>query len=193
MAEETSFAFTEIRRETQARGRFIAYQEIIYRGPDGKERKWETVERARKADAVMVIPWLRPSGRLLLIRQLRPPAQGAVLEFPAGLVEAGEDPRRAAERELSEETGYQGVALNVLPVSYNTPGISGETVLTVFVDIDENSAANLSPTPAREECEWMEMVIVERGELRDFIDREAAANAKFDSKVLAYLLGMLEG
>ena len=41
----------------------------------------------------------------MLIRQYRYPINDYIYEFPAGLVEEGEDFREAASREIFEETG----------------------------------------------------------------------------------------
>lgn len=54
----------------------------------------------------------KPTGpELLLEKQFRPPADKIVVEFPAGLVDAGESPEEAAVRELLEETGYVGTVI----------------------------------------------------------------------------------
>ncbi len=45
-------------------------------------------------------------GGVLLVRRANPPRQG-LWAFPGGFVDAGEDPRRAAERECEEETGLR--------------------------------------------------------------------------------------
>jgi ADP-ribose pyrophosphatase len=60
--------------------------------------------------AVMVIPMLQmPDGslRLVLERQFRYPVGQVMIEFPAGKLDAGEDPWLCAQRELMEETGYR--------------------------------------------------------------------------------------
>lgn len=48
--------------------------------------------------------------RVVLVRQYRYPLGGYIYEFPAGLVEPGEDFHRAGIRELKEETGQIGRA-----------------------------------------------------------------------------------
>jgi ADP-ribose pyrophosphatase len=55
--------------------------------------------------AVVVIPIL-DDGRLVLERQFRYPVGEVMTEFPAGKLDAGEDPLTCAKRELLEETGY---------------------------------------------------------------------------------------
>ena len=45
-------------------------------------------------------------GRVLLVRRLNEPLRGK-WTLPAGFVDAGEDPARAAERECHEETGIE--------------------------------------------------------------------------------------
>ena len=45
-------------------------------------------------------------GKLLLERQYRYPTGKAMIEFPAGKLDRGENPLVAAQRELKEETGY---------------------------------------------------------------------------------------
>ncbi len=58
-------------------------------------------------DWVNVVPVLAgPEPRFLMVRQFRHGAGAVTTEFPAGIVEPGEDPRAAAARELAEETGH---------------------------------------------------------------------------------------
>jgi len=64
-----------------------------------------TYTRYRASDVVIVVPFL-DSERLVMIRQYRYPIDKVLLEFPAGHVETGEDPKNTAARELEEETGY---------------------------------------------------------------------------------------
>ena len=61
-------------------------------------------EKLKRADTIAVVPIL-PDNRILLIDDEQP-GRAAILTFPAGRVETGEEPLAAAKRELLEETGY---------------------------------------------------------------------------------------
>ena len=43
----------------------------------------------------------------ILVEQYRPGPEKKLISFPEGMIEANEDPVKAAQRELIEETGYQ--------------------------------------------------------------------------------------
>jgi 8-oxo-dGTP pyrophosphatase MutT (NUDIX family) len=85
------------------------------------ERKWLRVrqDRVRTASGVEIAefhviespPWaailcVTEARELVLVEQYRHGHGGPSLELPAGVLEPGEDPVSAAQRELAEETGY---------------------------------------------------------------------------------------
>ena len=118
-----------LKATTLAAGRFLRLDEVEYIDGRGQRRRWESAGRQGGVWAVLVIATLRPSGRLLLIRQYRPPVDGFVLEFPAGLVDAGETPGQAAAREVLEETGYHGCVRWMGPQTCSSPGMTSEGVM----------------------------------------------------------------
>jgi ADP-ribose pyrophosphatase len=71
---------------------------------------WDTAERttiAAEADGVDILAVTEGAGQpkhVILVAQYRPPLGKMSLEFPAGLVDAGETCEQAAIRELKEET-----------------------------------------------------------------------------------------
>ena len=69
-------------------------------------------------DWAMVIPEFE--GNFLLVRQWRHASESLSLEFPGGVIDRGEQPAAAAERELLEETGFKaGKLLHLGTVSPN--------------------------------------------------------------------------
>lgn len=83
-------------------GKFLrAYRDTV-RLPDGSHA---TREYVKHPGAVVVIPLL-DDGRVVLERQYRYPIGQVMIEFPAGKLDAGEDPLVCGQRELLEETGY---------------------------------------------------------------------------------------
>jgi len=63
---------------------------------------------------------------LLLVKQYRYPIKQASLELPAGKLDYGENPNKAAKRELEEETGYTAKKWQSLGFVYTTPGFCDE-------------------------------------------------------------------
>ena len=54
---------------------------------------------------VHIVP-VHDDGRMMLVSQYRYPGRATCVEFPGGVVDAGETPLDAARRELLEETGF---------------------------------------------------------------------------------------
>ena len=175
---------------TLAAGRFLRLDLLEYSDAAGKPRRWESAARQGQAEAVLTIPVLRPSGRLVLIRQYRPPVDAYVLEFPAGLVDANETPAAAAQRELAEETGYHGTVRWLGPPTCSSPGMTSESVRLALLDIDENLPENRSPRARLDEGEEIEVCLVPTAELEAFLRTQQEAGACLDSRLAAYALGL---
>ena len=109
-------------------------------------REDETGHAARREivsgqHAIAVVAYDPKLELLVMIRQFRIGAQlgtgkGMSVELAAGLIDPGEDPQTAAERELLEETGLN--ALHVTPMCrfLTTPGITDEVLHIFYAEVD---------------------------------------------------------
>lgn len=98
---------------------------------DGSSRYAEQIlKNGRNGDAVVIIP-ITEEGKFIMVVQSRPNTLGGVLvEFPAGMVDEGEDALTSAKRELLEETGYLSDNFRELEWHYQDQGCSRAIVRT---------------------------------------------------------------
>ena len=185
---------TEIRNEhTVASGKYIALRKLEYVDRRGTERCWESADRVNGSprgcsvpSAVLIIARIVPDDEIILVRQFRPPAGKFMIEFPAGLIDPGEDIETTAHRELYEETGYQGKFLFSTSAGYSSPGLTGESVALCVMEID-GSAYKEIPQNHQEECEDIEVFRVPIEKLAAFIAAQEAQNCGIDSKIHTFL------
>lgn len=108
--------------------------------------------------------------RLLLGRQYRIPAKARIWEFPAGRLDRGETPLKAARRELKEETGYTAKRWKKLCEFYPSPGTLGEK-MTIFVASGLTAGQAQPMEDERIETRffpWREVeAMIDRGIIRD--------------------------
>lgn len=103
------------------------------------------------------------SNTLLFVKQYRHGAAEIVVELPAGVVEAGENPEDAARREFLEETGYAFDNIEYICELYANPATSGNItytyLLTGGVKVKDQELDN------SEDIEVVELTIEEAKEL----------------------------
>jgi ADP-ribose pyrophosphatase len=80
---------------------------------------------------VKVIP-VTEDGHIVLVEQYRQAVQRASLEFPAGVMEPGEDAITAGMRELEEETGYRAKRATVIGEFDPDPAIQANAIKLVI-------------------------------------------------------------
>jgi ADP-ribose pyrophosphatase len=125
--------------------------------PDGAVKDpYYVLERP---DAALVFP-LTGEGEVVLVRQYRPAIGRIELGLPAGLVEEGEEPEKAARRELLEETGYAGGEWELLGVVASSPSLKDNWA---HLYLARGVSRDGSPQP--DEYERVEVVLVPVGEL----------------------------
>ena len=99
-------------------GRFITAYNAEYETNLGNRKVYEMSSRdhnitsledlqREKCDAVVLIITSPDGSKLLLNKEFRMAVGGYAINFPAGLIDEGENPEQAAARELWEETGLK--------------------------------------------------------------------------------------
>jgi len=103
-------------------GKIFDLYERTIKYPDGKIAKYDVLTHN---GAAAIVPFDQDKN-FWFIRQYRPAIDKYLLEIPAGLVEAGENPEDCAERETQEEIGYKPAKMTLLGEFYLAPGYSNE-------------------------------------------------------------------
>jgi ADP-ribose pyrophosphatase len=173
------------RRAQKAR---LLRSKIIYTGPVFGIRRDELVEPGgvrttremiTHSGSVVVLPVL-PDGRVLLIRQYRHAARQFLWELVAGRVDEGESPRKAAARELIEETGYRAKRFRIFMDFFPSPGFLEEKMFILL-------AKGLTEGIAQpEEDEKIESRAYERKELEQMIQKRIIRDGKTIAGLLYY-------
>ena len=118
-------------RKTLMELRPFDVERVHFRLPDGRERDYDLVQHV---DAVTILP-VDALGQVYMVRQYRIGAEQELLELPAGVMDAGEEPEVSARRELREEIGKDCGELIRLGGFYMAAGYSSE-YMHVFLALD---------------------------------------------------------
>ena len=166
--------------------RFLNLYELDARTRGGNAIRYYVASRAKKtellkatsghrnADGVILYGvYGEKKDKLVLVRQYRYPLGDYIYEFPAGLLEPGEDVAEAGIREMFEETG-----LNFAPVRggdcerpfFTTVGMTDESCGLCF--------GYCSGTPSvdnQEDTEDIQVILADRDECRRILKEENVA------------------
>ena len=172
--------------QQKTHNRYLNYYELEAVHRDGSVSPYYMASRAKDANHLKAVTREnKPDGvilygvygeakdRVVLIRQYRYPLGDYVYEFPAGLVEEGEEMAAAGIREMYEETG-----LVFTPVDagcycrpfFTTIGMTDESCGTVF------GYCSGEPTSVHEEAsEEIQVILADRAEARRILWEENVA------------------
>lgn len=173
----------------QTKNRFLNMYELEVTHKSGKDSRYFVASRAEKPedlkistkentpDGVIIYSVVKDMDgveKVVLIRQYRYPIDDYIYEFPAGLVDAGENYAQAAIRELKEETG---LVLEPIPVSleyekpyFTTIGMTDESCAAVF-----GYASGTVSRRYQEVSEEIEVVLADKEEVRRILKEEKVA------------------
>lgn len=137
--------------------------------------KLKAVTHDQRSDGVIIFSvYGENKDKVVLIRQFRYPINDYIYEFPAGLVEPGEDMHEAAVREIYEETGLQfepkKVSAGYSRPFYTTVGMTDECCGTVY------GYCSGEPSSLHQEgSEDIEVILADREECRRILREENVA------------------
>jgi ADP-ribose pyrophosphatase len=118
-------AARRIRRSRPFAGRVFHVDRDLVVLPNGRAT---TMDVVRHRGSVVIVP--QPArDRVVLIRQYRYAIRQWIWELPAGSLEPGEAPARAARRECAEEIGLLPARVRRLGMFYPTPGFCDERMI----------------------------------------------------------------
>ena len=168
--------------------RFLNFYEFeaIFRDGSVCPHPYYVASRAKKVEDLKAVShYNRPDGvilygvygenrdRVVLIRQYRYPLGGYCYEFPAGLVEPGEDMLSAGVREMYEETGLTFTPVDAGSYSrpfFTTIGMTDESCGTVY------GYCSGEPTNThQEDSEDIQVILADRAECRRILKEENVA------------------
>ena len=170
----------------QTDNRFLNLYELDATFRDGSRAPYYVASRRKSCESLKAVTHdNHPDGvilygvhgenrdKLVLIRQFRYPINGYVYEFPAGLVEQGEDMLEAGIREMYEETGLSFAPVDAGSYSrpfFTTIGMTDESCGTVF------GYCSGEPTSCHQEAsEEIQVVIADREECKRILTEENVA------------------
>ena len=174
------------RIEKKTDTRFLNFYEFEAVHRDGRVSPYYVASRAKKIEDLKAVTHeIKPDGvilygvygeqkdKVVLIRQYRYPLGGYVYEFPAGLVEDGEDMLEAGVREMYEETGLTFTPVDAGPYSrpfFTTIGMTDESCGTVY------GYCTGEPTSTHQEAsEEIQVVLADREECKRILKEENVA------------------
>ena len=172
--------------EKKTDNRFLNFYEFEAIHRDGKASPYYVSSRAGQISELKAVSHQnKPDGvilygvygeardKVVLIRQYRYPLGDYVYEFPAGLVEDGEDMLQAAIREMHEETGLTFTPRQSDSYSrpfFTTIGMTDESCGTVF------GHCSGTPTSVNQEAtEEIQVILADREECRRILKEENVA------------------
>lgn len=151
----------------------------LFDGTMSKEVERYTIQ---KGDAVAVLLYHIDRKEYILVRQFRyPPVNHDVdpwlTEIVAGGMEDDEDEVQAAEREVSEETGYKPIRLHRITKCYVSPGIMNERVTIFVADVNDSSKQN-NGGGVEGEDEDIQLIRIPQREAEEWLQEQEVGDAK---------------
>jgi len=159
VGDDSHLIWENLESETRYDAGIFSLRTVRRRSPEGHHAPFISVVAP---DWVTVIPELSDKDgkrSFLIVRQYRHGTEQVGLEFPAGVVDSGEEPVDAAARELLEETGYRAKELQQIGSVSPNPAFMTNRALTYLArglekvaeqNLDEHEILDVHSVPLGE-------------------------------------------
>ncbi|EGA70865.1 adenosine nucleotide hydrolase NudE [Vibrio sinaloensis DSM 21326] len=135
-----------LEKRTVAQSRLFTIEAMDLRFSNGEERTYERMKPSGR-NAVMMVP-ITEQGDILLVREYAAGTERYELGFPKGLIDPGEAPIQAADRELKEEIGFGARKLTPLKDVVLAPSyFSSKMTLFIAEDLYSEQLEGDEPEP----------------------------------------------
>ena len=160
---------TKISSEPVYESSFVTISRDTVRLPNGNEGQRVVI---RHPGAACVLAETA-DGEIVFVRQWRYALGAALLELPAGKLDAGEDPAACALRELAEETPYAAERAELIATFYTAPGFCDEKMY-LYRAVNVSKTSRLQP----DQDEFVETVLLTRDEVRRAVQNNEIQDGK---------------
>lgn len=178
MKDSTPTQWTVLSSEYIIKRPWLTARKDVVRLPDGREiPEYYVLEYP---DWVNVIAITR-DGLMVMEKRYRHAAQIVSTELPCGVMEAGESPLEAAQRELLEETGYgKGNWSQIMTLHPNPGAMSNKTYCFLATDVE------LIDTPHLDDTEELTVHLMDIHQVKQLLDNNDICQSLMVAPLLKY-------
>lgn len=156
--------------ELVAQSRLFKIEQLELEFSNGEQRTYERMKSSGRG-AVMVVP-IVSQDEFLLVCEYCAGTHSYELGFPKGLIDPGESPKQAANRELKEEIGFGAKRLVKLKTLSMAPSYFN-SIMHIYIALDLYPESLVGDEP-----EPLEVVNWQWNNLEQLIDREDFTEAR---------------
>ena len=122
---KSKFEEKTLKEKTIYKGKILDLKKIDVLMPNARKAVREIIDHCLSVCALLITR----ENKIVLVGQYRKAVEEYLWEIPAGLVEKGEDPKKAIAIELFEEVGSKVTKIKKLVQFYPTPGFCNESLI----------------------------------------------------------------